>query len=192
MICCSWWAGVLTAAPRPCWMGDSQRREESLNDPVIFSFLSHPALNSNEAKQIKKNKTKKQTNKKNKPKKPYQTDKGLRLVREEEYKSCTQLKTLFYCILIKVHKRPEPAGQGLRSGWMERRALPPGCPGYCCLHSAGWGCSFCDEKKQKHVIEKIRKSPQATRRGEKDTRARFLQSGLLQKWNEMLETAKPE
>lgn len=115
---------------------------------------------------------------------------------KEDDKSCTQLKTLFYCILIKVHKRPEPAGQGLRSGWMECRAQPPGCPGYCCLHSAGWGCSFCDEKRQKHVFktkrQKATKAPRQPQEERKTLEEGFCNLVCYRNGNKVKNTAKAE
>lgn len=71
-------------------------------------------------------------------------------MREEEDKSCTELKTLFYCILIKVHKRPEPAGQkGIDvGGWNAGLCLVVAPVTVVCIQQAGAVLSVMGAKKK--------------------------------------------
>lgn len=147
--------GVLTAPPP---LHRSCQRDESLNDPVVFPFLSHPALNSNEAKQTTTTKKKKLA--KNKQR----AGTGARRRREVMH----IVKTLFYCILIKVYKRPEPAGgRGLRSGWMEGRQVAFWLPWLLLFAFSRLGLFFLcwGKKKRENSLKK-------TKRHQRDTRSR--------------------
>ena len=60
----------------------------------------------------------------------------------------------FYCVQVRVHKRAEPVRVGGLSDWLrteltQQVLTSPDHHGYCCLHSAGWGCSFCGRKREK-------------------------------------------
>lgn len=72
------------------------------------------------------------------------------------------VKTLFYCILIKVYKRPEPAGgRGLRSGWMEGRQVASWLPWLLLFAFSRLGLFFlCWGGEERKQVEKGTREPQ--------------------------------
>ena len=94
-----------------------------------------------------------------------QIKKGVRWAQDKRKGSHAQSKNAvwcaFYCVQVRVHKKGG-ACKSSRTLRLERIRID--CQqvstsssdhrGYCCLHSAGWGCSFCEDTRGRNQIRK--------------------------------------